>query len=965
MPTDCVLLFTDVVDSTRLTEQLGDEAASRLWAEHDGIARRLMTAWRGREIDKSDGFLLLFDTADDAVAYAGELHCALAGLQPPLSSRAGIHVGPMVTRSNPPQDVARGAKPLELDGIGKAVASRVMMLARGGQTLLSAGAYAALAGDGPWRTRSHGHWRLKGLLDPIELFEAGHNGASFLPPPDSPKAYRVIHSDEGWKPLAELRHGLPAERDAFVGRMEALKALAARFDDGTRLVSLLGIGGIGKTRLALRYARDWLGNWPGGAWFCDLSSAQRLDGIVHAVAQGLDVPLGKGDPVQQLGAAIAGRGECLVVIDNFEQVARHAEATVGAWLERAPEARFLVTTREVLGIIGEQAMTLAPMSIEEGSALFERRAQAANSGYHAGPDDSAALPQLIELLDRLPLAIELAAARVRVMGVSTMLGRMGERFKLLVGGRGRTERQMTLRATLDWSWELLSEAERIALAQLSVFEGGATLAAAEATIALQASTHPVPVLDLLQSLIDKSFVRAAAAGRLSMLTLVQEYAAASLPNGHPTEEGGSAVLRREAQRRHAAYFAALHAQEAIRDACIELPNLIAATQRSADAGDADTASRVLVLAWSALRLRGPFSLGLELAQHVQSISGLTAAQQARVHRSMAGALHAVGQDVDALRHFSEALRCATDAGDLGLQALARAHLGDLLVVAGQGEQGRAELALAWAAARSLDDRPLQAQVLTSLGAADQHAGRLEAAAGHYEQALALAQELGDRRRCGGVLGNLGTVRYQQGHLEEARRLYEAALEASLESGDRQWAGNTQSNLGLLLQQQGQLDRARDALESALRSSRELGHRRLECISLSNLGQLAEAQQDAVHAQQLFEQSLAIARELSDRLSIGQIAGSLAALHARGGRFDAARILFDEGARMLDGVAGRLSLGLLLCDHAECELNAGSGSAALRYRDAAQRIADELRSGPGSELDERIRRLSRQLIPTLP
>ena len=964
MPIDRVLLFTDVVDSTRLTEQLGDEAASRLWAEHDRVARGLMATWHGREIDKSDGFLLLFDAVADAVAFAIDLHKALVALQPPLSSRAGIHAGPMVARPNSAHDIALGAKPLELDGIGKALAARVMALARGGQTLLSAGANTALAGRGPWRTQSHGHWRLKGLVDPIELFEVGYEGTPFVPPPDSAKAYRVMPSGDGWTPLAHMRHGLPAERDAFVGRMDALKALAARFDGDARLVSLLGIGGIGKTRLALRYARDWLGNWPGGAWFCDLSTAHSLDGIVHAVAQGLDVPLGKADPVQQLGAAIAGRGECLVILDNFEQVARHAEATVGAWLARAPEARFLVTTREVLGIGGEEAVALAPMSLDEGAALFERRARAADSGYQAEPADSVALPRLVELLDRLPLAIELAAARVRVMGVSTMLGRMGERFKLLVGGRGRTERQMTLRATLDWSWELLSEPERIALAQLSVFEGGATLAAAEAAIDLHASTPPLAVVDVLQSLIDKSFVRSATNGRLSMLTLVQEYAEASLIRRHPDEDSGAAT-RLAAQRRHAAYFSALQVHEAVLDACIELPNLIAATRHCTAIGDAETASRVLVLAWSALRLRGPFSMGLELARDVQAMADLSAAQQARVHRSMAGALHAVGQDAQARWHFSEALRCATDAGDLGLQALARAHLGDLLVVSGQGEQGRAELALAWTAACSQDDRPLQAQVLVSLGAADQHAGRLDAAAEHYAQALAIAQRLRDRRRCGGVLGNLGTVRHQQGRLDEARRLYEAALEASLDSGDRQWAGNTQSNLGLLLQQQGHLDEAGEALASALRSARELGQRRLECISLSNLGQLAEAQQDAARAQQLFEQALALARELADRLSSGQIAGSLAALHTRGGDFDAARPLFDEGARMLDSVAGQLSLGLLLCDRAECEHKAGGGTAAHSYRDAARHIADELHSGPGSELAERLLLLDRQLEAAVP
>ena len=365
------LLVTDVVDSTTLAEHLGDSEAAALWAAHDRVARDLLRACRGLEIDRTDGFLLLFDTAADALGFALASHHALATLATPLRARAGLHVGSVILHRNRDADVALGAKPLEVEGLAKPVAARVMALALGGQTLLTAAARAAL-GETVVRLQSHGHWRLKGIAEPVELFEAGEDGAPFTPPPDGDKAYRVIRSRELWLPLREVRHSLPAERDEFIGRHEPLIELARRFEAGARLVSILGMGGTGKTRLATRFGWTWLGDFPGGVWLCDLAQARSVDGIASAVALGLDVPLDKDDPVARLRTAIAGRGLCLVILENFEQVARHAEATLGRWLDVAPQASFLVTTREVLGLPGElHANSRLPSPIPEAVALQE------------------------------------------------------------------------------------------------------------------------------------------------------------------------------------------------------------------------------------------------------------------------------------------------------------------------------------------------------------------------------------------------------------------------------------------------------------------------------------------------------------------------------------------------------------------------------------------------------------------
>jgi class 3 adenylate cyclase len=432
------LLLTDVVDSTKLSQEIGDEAMARLWTAHDRAARDLLPTWRGREIDKTDGMLLLFEVAADAVSYALAYQKAVGMLTPALKARAGLHVGHVTLRKNDPSDVALGAKPLEVEGIAKAVASRIMSIAAGGQLLLSAEARRWLDDD-QLRVQSHGHWRLKGVDEPIELFEARGVEGPFVSPPDSDKARRVIRQGQVWLPVCDIRHSLPAERGAFVGREEALTRLSHSIRSGARLVSVLGIGGTGKTRLVTRYGWNRLGDFPGGVWFCDLAPARSLNGILNAVAQGLNVPLGREEPVAQLGDAIAGRGRCLVILDNFEPVARYADRTLGRWLNRAAEACFVVTTREVLELAGEEVLALPPLSPADARTLFVQRAQAALPDFRPDAEDLIAITRLVTLLDGLPLAIELAAARMRVMPPRMLIGRMSERFKLLASkGEGTT-----------------------------------------------------------------------------------------------------------------------------------------------------------------------------------------------------------------------------------------------------------------------------------------------------------------------------------------------------------------------------------------------------------------------------------------------------------------------------------------------------------------------------------------------
>ena len=911
-----VLLLTDIIDSLHLVQSLGDDRWAALWQEHDRAARALLQRHGGTEVEKTDGFLLLFDTAADAARFALGYHEALARLSVPLLSRVGIHAGPYRLRRNDDGDRAHGAQRLELDGLAKPVVARVMSLALGGQTLLSEPARTALAASaGDLHLRSQGHWRLKGLAEPLELFELAPRAGAFRPPPDSTKAYRVTWHEGLWRPQRELRHNLPAERDVFVGRAAVLQDLAQRYDAGARLVSLLGMGGAGKTRLALRYGHGWLGDFEGGVWFCDLSPARGADGVVAAVAQGLQLPPDKGDAAAAIGAAIAARARCLVILDNFEQVWTHAESTLGRWLEAATEACFLVTTREALSIAGEQVMPLPPLPPAEAAQLFCQRAAAL--GGPPGLEQDAAVPPLVALLDGLPLALELAAARTPVLAPAELLARMNDRFRLLAAGGGRRDRQATLRATLDGSWELLTEAERAALAQLSVFDGSFTLAAAEAVLDIADCADAPWAVDAVQSLVRKSFVRSAPGRRFELLSSVQEYAAEHLatPARYPGS-GPAAALA--VQRRHWRHFAAIGARAAVADRCAELGNLSLACRRAAAHGDAAATVDALGLAWFALLRSGPFHAGLDLADAAAAVP-LSAAQQAVRGWVVGSARRALGQFDAAAEALDEGLQQALAADDAAIEAHLRSQRGELFNGHGDTEAAASELRRALALARGLQDPTLLCSVLNASGNLAGAQGALDVARAHYAEALTLAEAMQDARWAGGLHGNLGALAHEQGRFDDAQRHYQAALVHTEQAGERRWAANTRCNLGLLFHDLGRPADAEREFTLALATAREMANGRLESTARCNLGLAAQAQGRGDEALSHFDAAVAIALRLGQARAESQFRTCRGRLLVRRGATEAAQQDLDRAAKLLAPIGDAPSLALVDCVRAEWAL----------------------------------------------
>lgn len=812
---------------------------------------------------------------------------------------------------------------------------------------------------------------------------------------------------------AVARHSLPAERDAFVGRRQPLETLARHLEgDRSELVTLLGPGGTGKTRLAQKYGWTSLSHWPGGVWFCDLREARSVDGIALAVATALNVSLGREDPVVQLGHAIAGRGRTLVILDNFEQVASHAEATLGRWQARAEKASFLVTSRERLQLESEILLEVEPLDPDtESLELFEERARAHRPGFRITAENKGTVTQIVRLLEGLPLAIELAASRLRMLSLDQLRARLRDGFSVLSGPvRGR---HGTLRATLDWSWALLTPWEQSAVAQASVFQGGFRLEAAEAVIDLSAHRDAPQVLDVIQSLVDKSWLRARVVEqtpRFLMYATLQEYASEKLR----ASGSGSVESQMGTEARHGNYFAAMGTEEAIEaldrrggrdrrsELRVELDNLIAACRVSLAYGSEQIAGETYLALAAVLELRGPLDLSLDLGREVVPVTR-DLPLRARVLRSLGSAYAAAGRHAEARLHYDAALDIYRRAHDPRAEAVVLGWLGIVQHQQGQVEEARTQSEVALALLRHAGDRCSEAMVLANLGGFHLDVGRMEEARSQLEAALPILREVGNRRALGIVLGNLGVLHVDQGRVGEARAHYEAALAIHREVGNRRHEGIVLSNLGALhldqgriaeaerhyaealaiqrdvgdlrgegmvlgnlafaYEQEGRLEQAQEYYEAALAIHREVGNRRFEGVVLGNLGLALQKQGRIEEAREHYEAALVIHRAVGHQISEGVVLSELGNLHREQGQMEEACRCIEASIGILRRLNEPLELGKALCSLGAYERQRQNLPAARTALAEAESIATELALLPESDLAQRVEKLRRSVTDT--
>jgi predicted ATPase/class 3 adenylate cyclase len=849
-------LFTDIEGSTALWEQDGARMSQAL-AAHDALARRAVEGHRGTVVKMTgDGMHAVFDDALDALAAAVDLQQALvdpvATNGVPLRVRCGLHAGMVERRDN--------------DYFGSPVnrAARIMSAAHGGQVLLSQAVAAGVREILPPAValRDLGRVRLKDLSTPEHVYQVLH--------PQLLQEFPALRS------LEATPNNLPHQVTSFIGRDKESAELRRRLAIN-RLLTLTGAGGCGKTRLCLQVAADALEQFPDGVWLVELAPLVDPGLVPQTVATVLGLKEAPGKPIRQTLTDYLKDKRLLLLLDNCEQLLDGCAQLADALLRQCPQVKILASSREPLGMGGEQAyrvpslslpdpkQTQTPASIApfEAVQLFTDRALLARPDFKVTHQNAAMLASICYRLDGIPLAIELAAARVRALSIEEINSRLDQRFLLLTGGsRTALPRQQTLRSLIDWSYDLLNDPEKRLLQRLSIFAGGWTLAAAEQVCGGDGVVDR-GVLDLLTSLCDKSMVLVEQNDghyRYRLMETVREYARERL-----LEKGGDEAVR----DRHLDYFLAL-AEEAepkltgaeqaewLQRLDEEHDNLRSALTWSSG-GDAGSGLRLAGALWWFWYARGYFGEGRSW------LSGLlAAAPSAQAAAARAKALNGAG-------------RLARQQSDY---PAAQALLNESLTIQ-----------------RKLGDRRGIATSLNNLGLMAWDQGDYPSARTLYEESLAIRRELGDRWGIAVSLNNLGGVAFDEGDYVAARALHEESLAIRRELGDRRGIASSLGNLGNVAYAQGHYPVSRALFEESLTISREVGDRQGIGFSLGTLGNVAAAQGDNASARAFFKQSLAIRLELGDRWGIAEVLEGLS--------YVALALAKPGRAIRIDGAAERL------------------------------------------------------------
>ncbi len=678
---------------------------------------------------------------------------------------------------------------------------------------------------------------------------------------------------------------LPHALTNLIGREDEREDVAALLRR-SRLVTLTGPGGIGKTRLAVAVAREVAGEYPDGVWLVPLEALPAGGQVASQLAAVLGV---KEKPGQSaLGSVVSHLREkrLLVVLDNCEHLLETTAQAAGHLLLECAGVRVLATSREPLAVTGEMVWPVPGLAVPdpahlpaggptlvrvlasyEGIQLFVERVQAVQQIFALTAVTAPAVAQICARLGGIPLALELAAARVRAMTVMQMTQRLNDHLGLLTdGSRIAPSRQRTLRATLDWSYALLSVLEQLLLARVSVFAGGWTLEAAEAVCAGD-GVEPGQVIDLLTSLVDKSLVMFEAqqaagtgSGRYRLLEMVRQYAAERLA------AGGTA---KSVQARHQVWFLALaeEAEPQLRGPAqaawlarleMEDDNLVVALSGSEEGGlRAEAGLRLAGAVWWFWNQRGRYGEGRRyLEEALASVPGRTVLQ--------AKALNAAG----ALAH--------NQADNTAAQRL---HEASLAIFEEHGD---------WRGVAS---------ACNNLGNVARSFGDYTAALSFWEKSLSASREVDDRTGCATVLHNLGGLVRQQGNYAAAVELLTESLTIRRSLGDQRGIAHSLGSLGNVTRLQGNNARARDLLEESVILCRELGDRTSIAYALSHLGAVETALEHYSAATALFEESLSIRRGLGEKPSIAWSLDNLGIAALFEGRLPAARALFEESLNL--------------------------------------------------------------------
>ena len=712
---------------------------------------------------------------------------------------------------------------------------------------------------------------------------------SHIDPQQRGEALTISHlreSTEVSESVDTIPSNLPLQLTTFIGRQAEITEITALLSarSPSRLVTLTGPGGIGKTRLALQTAVGLLHLFPDGIWFVDLTSLSASELVPQTLASTLGIVEAEGQPVQETLIAYLRSKQVLIVLDNCEHLIQACAQLAEKILRSCARVQIVSTSREPLGISGEVNFRVPPLSLpqdqdrtshtvmgHEAVQLFIERARRIQPSFTLTEANALSLARICRHLDGMPLAIELAAARLTVLDVEQIAVRLDDRFHLLTSGsRTALPRHQTLRAVIDWSYDLLSGQERVLLRRLSIFAGGWTLEAAESVVGDHESLPAGNVLDLLAHLVDKSLVvderQPGADVHYRMLETVRQYAHEKL-----VTSGEEAQV----QQRHLEFFLGLaeraearvrgHEQiEWLARLTNEHDNLRAALAGSLEQKNAEAALLLAGALFPFWHIRGYISEG----------------------RRWLEAAMAVENQVDTLKHSP----CRAKA--------LLAH-GVLAYVQGDRLTAQSTLEESLSIYRELNDRVGMGHVLHRLAAIPFWHGDYATARSLYEESLSIFQEAGDAWGIGNSLYGLARLARWEGNFKVAYSFFEESAAILRQVGDRQSLTRPLEYLAWEVWFQGDLERGRALLEESLSSYRALGAKSGLPHTLGWLSEMAVLRGDYATAQSLEEQALSFGRELGRKQDVAWSLGRLGEIYCRQGNFREARVYYEESKRLFE------------------------------------------------------------------
>jgi predicted ATPase/class 3 adenylate cyclase len=866
LPTGTVtFLFTDVEGSTKLWER-GPEAMSQALVRHDELLREAVEAHRGFVFKTmGDAFYAAFSTASAAVEASLDAQKFLLSEEweetGPLKVRMALHTGAAEERDG--------------DYFGPTLnrAARLLSSGHGGQILLSLSTQELVREKLPLgaELRDLGVRRLKDLSWPEHVFQ--------LTDPELPSSFPPL------KTLDVRLNNLPIQPTPLLGREREVAEIAdlLRRED-VRLLTLTGTGGTGKTRLALQSAAELIDEFEDGVFFVALAPVSDPELVASTLSGALSVSESAGRALKEDLRDYLSDKELLLVLDNFEQVV-DAAPLVGELISGCPGLEVLVTSRVSLRIYGEHEYAVRPLELPDPShlppietlrqyeaiRLFTERAHAANTQFSLTKENAPAVAEICARLDGLPLAIELAAARIKLLSPQAIGSRLGNPLKFLTGGaRDLPERQRTLRGAIAWSHALLDEGEQALFARLSVFSGGCALEAVE-TVCDAEGDLLVDIFEGLSSLVDKSMLRqeerTEGEPRFVMLETIREYARERLDVSGEAEEIG---------RMHAEYFLALAEQgesklrepeEAawLERLDVEHDNMRAALSWTLESEETELGLRLAGTLWRFWWMRGHYGEGRRWLEEALAKDGRASAARAK-------ALEAVGWLADDQGDIDRAVAAAEE----GLRISARAKI-----------QCR-----------------LTASFLRMLGSAAYVRGDHDEAARLYEESLTLSREARDDRSVALSLLQLGNVSGDRGDHEEANEFYKEGLALSRELDDKALLASALISVGAEYLLQGDYEQGATLNEEAAGLYRERGNRGGLQYALDNLGWAALMRGDQQQAELLHRESLALSRQLGDKLVAAEALEGLACSASARGEAERVARLFGAAEALREAVGYR-------------------------------------------------------------